>query len=470
MEYALSIVIGAICAGVFVFLLNQKKIKRLEGEIKAESERRIVAEEKSSRLPELESSIEQKENENSQLREERTSLKTTLEEQQKAWEEKLSLLNEAKEKLSDAFKALSADALKSSNEEFLKLAKTTLEKFQEGAKSDLEKRQIAIDELVKPLKESLSDVDTKLVEIEKSRSQDFGSLTEQMKSLATSEAKLKEETANLVGALRRPPVGGLWGQMQLRNVVELAGMLQYCDFVEQKSVTTETGRLQPDMVIRLPSERKIVVDSKVALDAYVQATESDDDETRQKKLKEHATRVRAHISSLGSKGYWEQFQPGPEYVVLFLPGEVFFSAALQEDPNLIEFGVQRRVWLASPTTLIALLRGVAYDWKQRQLAESAQIISKLGKELYDRVRAFANHLNDIRKGLDHAVDGYNKAVGSFESRILVTARRFRELGAATGDEIDTLQPIDKTTRMIQAPEAEEGQSEMKEESGDDNIQ
>ena len=458
MEYVLSLVIGAICAGVFVFLLNQKKVKRLEGEIKAESERRIVAEEKSSHIPELESTIEQKEKENSQLREERTSLKTTLEEQQKAWEEKLALLNDAKEKLSDAFKALSAEALKSNNEQFLELAKTNLEKFQEGARGDLEKRKQAVDELVKPLNESLKNVDGALRQIEK----DHSGVREKIESLLTSEAQLKKETADLVSALRRPTVGGLWGQMQLRNVVELAGMLQYCDFMEQKSVTTETGRLQPDMVIRLPNKRRVVVDSKVALDAYVQAVKADDDETRRSKLKEHAARVRTHISNLGSKGYWEQFQPGPECVVLFLPGEVFFSAALQEDPNLIEFGVQRRVWLTSPTTLIAFLRGIAYDWKQQQLAESAQIISKLGKELYDRVRAFANHLSDIRKGLDNAVDGYNRAVGSFESRILVTARRFKQLGAASGDEIDTLEPIDKTTRMIQAPEAEEGQGETNE--------
>ena len=440
MEYALTFVIGVICGCILVFFLKHKETKRYD------------------------SAITQKEGQISQLQEECTKLTVDLarfNEQQKTADEKLALLNEAKEKLSDAFKALSADALKSNNAQFLELAKTNLETFQEGAKADLKKRQTAIDELVKPLKESLRDVDTKLGEIEKSRSQDFGSLTEQMKSLATSEAKLKNETANLVSALRRPTVGGLWGQMQLRNAVELAGMLQYCDFMEQKSVTTETGRLQPDMVIRLPNERKIVVDSKVALDAYVQAAEADDNETRRSKLKEHAARVRTHISNLGSKGYWEQFQPGPECVVLFLPGEVFFSAALQEDPHLIEFGVQRRVWLTSPTTLIALLRGIAYDWKQKQLAESAQIISKLGNELYDRVRAFANHLNDIRKGLGNAVDGYNRAVGSFESRILVTARRFKQLGAASGDEIDTLQPIDKTTRMIQAPEDEKGQNKMK---------
>ncbi|MCH7556498.1 MAG: DNA recombination protein RmuC [Planctomycetes bacterium] len=435
MEYALTFAIGLICGCVLVFFLKHKETKQHD------------------------SAIMQKEGQISQLQEECTKLTVdlaTLSEQQKTAEEKLAFLNDAKEKLSDAFKALSAEALKNNNTQFLELAKANLEKFQEGARGDIEKRKQAVDELVKPLKDSLKNVDDALRQIGK----DHSGVREKIESLLTSEAQLKKETANLVSALRRPTVGGLWGQMQLRNVVELAGMLQYCDFMEQKSVTTETGRLQPDMVIRLPNKRMIVVDSKVALDAYIQATETDDNETRRSKLKEHAARVRTHISNLGSKGYWEQFQPGPEYVVLFLPGEVFFSAALQEDPHLIEFGVQRRVWLSSPTTLIALLRGIAYDWKQKQLAESAQIIGKLGNELYDRVRAFANHLNDIRKGLDNAVDGYNKAVGSFESRILVTARRFRELGAATGDEIQTLQTIDKTTRMIQAPEAEEGQNEM----------
>jgi len=458
MEYAFTFIIGGIFVAAIVFLLSHKKIKRLEIEIKTESERRIVAEEKSSRIPELESSIEIKENENSQLREERTLLKTTLEEKQKSWEEKLALLNDAKEKLSDSFKALSSEALKSNNTQFLELAKTNLEKFQESARGDLDKRKQAVDELVKPLKESLKNVDGVLRNIEK----DHSSVREKIESLLTSEAQLKKETANLVTALRRPTVRGRWGEMQLRRVVEIAGMVNYCDFREQESKSQESGSIRPDMIIKLPNQRTLVVDSKTPLESYLESLETTDEQTRKQKLKNHARLVHTHILNLGAKSYWEQFQPTPEFVVMFLPGEMFFSAALEQEPGLIELGVEKRVILATPTTLISLLRAVAYGWQQEQVAKNAQKISELGKTLYDRVRTFVEHFGVVGKNIDRASKAYDDAVGSLEKRVLVTARHFKELGVASGDDIDTLQPIEKTTRMIQAPEVEEDQKETNE--------
>ncbi|MFC1604468.1 DNA recombination protein RmuC [Planctomycetota bacterium] len=462
MEYLLAFVIGAICTGALAYLLSHRKTKQLEDEIRAESERRIVAEEKSSRIPELESAIEQKENENSQIREERTSLRTRLDEQQKSWEEKQNLLNEAKEKLSDAFKALSAEALKNSNTQFLKLAEENLGKFQEGARGDLEKRKQAVDELIKPLKESLKNVDGALKQIGK----DHSGVREKIESLLTSEAQLKKETANLVTALKKPTVRGRWGEMQLRRVVEIAGMVKYCDFLEQQSTDSDAGRTRPDMIVRLPGNRTVVVDSKAPLMSYLESLETTDEQIRIERLRKHAGLVRTHIRNLAAKGYWEQFQPTPEFVVMFLPGEMFFSAALEQDPSLIELGVDNRVILATPTTLIALLHAVAYGWQQEQIARNAQEISDLGKVLYSRLCTFVEHFGNLKKGLDRAVESYNKAVGSMERSVLVPARKFKELGSASGQDIDTLEPIDKATRMIQAPETDDGSNDITSEGED----
>ena len=381
-----------------------------------------------------------------------SALETRLVEERRAAQEKLESFQQATQALSDQFKALSAAALRDNNQSFLELAKATLGQFQETAKGDLELRTRAIDQLVKPLKESLEKVDGKIGELEKTRAGAYAELREQVKALATSQSQLQSETGNLVKALRAPHVRGRWGEIQLRRVVELAGMLQYCDFVEQETVATEDSRIRPDLIVRLPGNRTIVVDSKVPFDAFYESISTTDEEVRSARLKDHARLVRTHITALSRKSYWETVQPTPEFVLLFLPGETFYSAALENDPKLIEDGVNQGVIIATPTTLIALLKAVSYGWRQEQMAANAQEVSKLAKDLYDRLRTFTGHFSDIGKGLDRALDSYNKGVGSLEARVLVTARKFKERGAIAGEEIETVEPIDKAARPLSLDE------------------
>lgn len=432
-------------------------IERYQEEIKAESARCSAAEATVLRIPELDALVKAKEGqiqqvyaENTGLRVKTSELETRLEEERRSAQEKLALLNEAQQKLSDAFKALSADALRNNSHSFVELATAQLEKFQERAQGDLVSRQQAINELVKPLKDSLEKVDDRLHEIETTRISAHVSLTEQIKSLATTQSQLQSETGNLVKALRMPTVRGRWGEIQLRRVVEIAGMVEYCDFVQQESTSIETGRLRPDMVIKLPNGKNIIVDSKAPMQAYLDALETSDNTLRIAKLKDHARQIRNHLSQLGTKAYWDQFQPTPEFAVLFLPGEAFFSAALEHDPQLIEFGVNESVILSTPTTLIALLKAVAYGWRQEQVAENAQKISALGKELYERTEVLVSHFTKMRRSLTSTVDSFNGAVGSLESRVLVTARKFKELGACSGEDIELVDGIDRSPRMLQS--------------------
>lgn len=457
-----ALIVGAAAGWLAAGLRARLRQRALETQLDVEratlSERLHSAqariEELNALVKEREAALERRANDIAELRARHAELEERVAQERRAAQEKLALLNEAQTALSDAFKALSAEALKSNNQAFIELAKATLEKFHEGAKNELEAREKAVSELVRPLRESLERVDGKLGELEKARLEAYAALNEQLKGLVeTHLPRLHDQTANLVKALRQPTVRGRWGEIQLKRVVEMAGMLEHCDFIEQENRSTEDGRLRPDLIVRLPGGKSIVVDAKAPVAAYLDAAEATDEETRVARLADHARQVRAHIAALGRKAYWEQFDPTPEFVVLFLPGEMFFSAALQQDPALIEYGVAERVIPATPTTLIALLRAVAYGWRQEALARNAQEVADLGRQLYERIAKLGEHWATVGDRLGKAVDAYNAATGTLESRVLVSARKLRELKAAPEDlEIDALEQIDRTPRALQAVE------------------
>jgi DNA recombination protein RmuC len=371
-------------------------------------------------------------------------LEADLEHERAASAEKVALLAHAKDEFANTFKALSSQSLQ-----------TALERLESNAKREEEHRREAIEHLVRPIRESLEKVDGQIQHLERARAQAYGSLVTEVKLLAESQERLRAETGNLVTALRAPSVRGRWGEIQLRRVVEMAGMLAHCDFVEQKTTTVDDRRLRPDLVVRLPGGKNVVVDAKVPLQAYLEAVEATDDDVREARLADHARQIRQHIQKLSMKGYWEQFQPSPEFVVLFIPGEAFYSAALQKDPGLIEEAIGQRVLVATPTTLIGVLKAVSYGWHQETVAESARAVSELGRELHTRIATVGEHVVTLGRRLDSAVAAYNQTVGSLERRVLPAARRLADHGAGGTKDLDVLEPVDRAAQLPQAPELTE---------------
>ena len=353
--------------------------------------------------------------------------------------------------LRESFQALAADALRSNTDEFLKLADQKIGNVHKEAAAELGKRQLALDELVRPIRESLTQVDAKLREVEKTRIDDSASMRTLLGQVGQTQLQLQAETGNLVRALRSPGVRGQWGEVQLRKVVELAGMLEHCDFVTQPTVFTETGRLRPDLIVNLPGGRSVVVDAKTPLEAFLDAQAATDPDARAAKMRDHVRQVRDHVGKLGSKAYWDQVPGSPEMVVLFLPAEAILMSALEHDALLIDYGVKQNVLIASPLTLIALLRAAAFGWRQERLTINAEEISKLGKALHESMATMAEHLEDLRKRMDSTFSMFNRVVGSFENNVFVKARRFRELGAGSAKEIPVVEPLETVARRLDDP-------------------
>lgn len=377
-------------------------------------------------------------------------LETLLARERQEAQARMELLARAEQRLAETFSALSARALQGNNEAFLALARENLAQFQEAARGDLAARQQAVDALLAPVRQALEQLGGQTRELEQARARDAGDLTRQLQTLAQAQGELRQETARLVTALRRPEVRGRWGEVQLRRVVELAGMLEHCDFAEQQ--TADDGS-RPDMVMRLPGGKQVVLDAKTPLAAYLQALEASDEAARADAMARFARHVREHAQRLAAKVYWQQFQPAPEFVVMFLPGEAFFSAALREDPQLIEFAAQRRVILAAPTTLLALLKAVYHGWREAALADNARQISELGARLYQRLARLGEHWQGVGRSLGQAVRAYNEASASLEGRVLVTAREFAALRAApVGAALAAPAPVESVPRDLRAPE------------------
>lgn len=383
------------------------------------------------------------------LREENARLGAQLAAERHNAADKLALLEWAREQLGDTFNALSSQALRHNNEEFLRLAQENLKQFQVQAQAQLQQKEQSIDNLVKPIQAALIKTEQQIQAMEQARKEAYGSLSKHLESMTLTQSQLQLETRNLVQALRRPEVRGQWGELTLKRLVELAGMVEHCDFFQQETVTGSDGAQRPDMIVRLPDSRDIVIDVKTPLDAYLSAMEAPDDISRRAALDRHARKVRERVRELAMKAYWDQFKNAPDFVVLFIPGDQFLSAALDVDPQLLEDALRQKIILATPTSLVALLRAVGYGWRQQALAENAERIRELGAELYKRIATFTEHLARLGRQLEGGVDSYNKAVGSLERQLLPSARRFVELGITPHKELETQRPIEIPLRKLE---------------------
>jgi DNA recombination protein RmuC len=383
------------------------------------------------------------------LREENVRLNSQLEAQREVLEEKTRTFEQARQQFEATFKSLAGDVLKSNSSEFLKLAENNFKILHNKASGALEQREKAVEGMVKPIREALDKTDQHIRRMEKEREAAFGSLTQHLKFMAQAQEQLQGETRNLVKALRRPEVRGQWGELTLKRLAELAGMVEHCDFEQQRSVDTHTGKQRPDMVVRMPGGREIIIDAKAPMDAYLGAVEAQDDNTRALEIQRHARNVRDRVRELASKGYWQQFPQSPDFVVLFIPGDQFLSAALEVDAKLLEDAMADKVVLATPSSLVALLRAVAYGWRQEALAENAEHIRSVGEELYERLSTFADHLGRLGSHLTRSVESYNKAVGSFDSRVLPGARKFREMGIQRKKDLPEPEPVERLPRPVQ---------------------
>ena len=384
----------------------------------------------------------------STLKEENATLKATVDIERRTAGEKMSIIEQARSQLSETFTTLSSQALRNSTEEFLKLAQENLKQFHLQAQGEMDQKEKSIANLLNPVKEALTRTDQHLRELEKDRKEAYGSLTKHLETMAQTQTMLQGETRNLVQALRRPEVRGQWGEMTLKRLAELAGMVEYCDFYEQETTQGEGGKLRPDMVVRMPDGREIVVDVKTPLDAYLSAIDAPDDGVRTWHLERHARKVRERVRELASRSYWSQFKNSPDFVVMFIPGDQFLSAALDIDRDLLEYALGQKVILATPTSFVALLRAVAYGWRQQSLAENAEKIRDVGEDLYQRLCNFTEHLAKLGKNLGSSLDHYNKAVGSFERQVMPGARKFTEMGITSRKELHELDQIEKGVRQV----------------------